>query len=508
MIHTKLKTIAAALLALFLFLCSGALNTRAVAFAASEGSENVGSDILDDLYTDSNFDLNAYPVDEKDYSLQIIQIAESKQGELLVYVYNPCAFVRELTATSINMSLQDRGDKSASWDIYELEPLSVYDVFAKYRVKGFKLSSEPTRYYNIASIFRLWHEDIDDGLDKYIQNTITEVAFRVAQCWTVYQDGEGVRYDMVTSEVITVTEQVINKIRVGIQKLPAWAMVFTFLTNSWAGADCFYLAFNTDMPIDKLIEAELSYDVKHFVGGMGEIVGDELAGSILDAFGKENNRNITNRKALVKHTDVQTVEVSAFEKKHAYTFKDRILSVADFIEQEKTLSENALRELDGKQWVLRFDELAYEEYFVLGMPYYSRNTIENETLLRLEFETDGVPYNLGVVDNKQSSSTWKPPAKEDTLKPSWSFNFFEYIWSCIVKLFNGTANTLEIIVAVVTLVVAVVLLGLVLSLLGLIYPSLKTVFTVVLKAVLWVITLPFRLIGLLFKKKGKKDQNE
>lgn len=469
MIHTKFKTLAAVMLAFFLILCSGALNTRAAAFAATEELENDGTDILNDLYTDPEFDINEYPIIENDYRLQVVQLAESLQGELLLYVYQPCASVRKLYATSINMSLQDRGDKNATWDIYELELLSVYDVFAKYRVQDFELSTDEERFYNIASIFRIWEKDIDEGLEQYVQNYITEVAFSVAQCWTVYQDGDNVRYDMVTSEVITVTEQVINKVRVGVQNMPDWATVYMF-TNAWAGADCFYLAFNTDRPIDKLIEADITYNVSHYMPIVSD-VADLFTQQLLKAFGKETNRTLTNRKKTIRHTGMQTVNVSAFKKSHSYSFKDRIQSVTDFIEDEEaqTLSESALRELVGKQWVLRFDELAYEEKLILGVPYYSENKLENATLLRLEFETDGQHYNLGVVDNKQSTSIWKPPAKSDIKKPD-DFNFFEYVWQCVVKLFQGKANVIETIVAVVALIVALFLLGVIIFILRLILP--------------------------------------
>lgn len=502
MIHTKIKTIAAALLALLLLVCSGALNTRAVAFAATDENESDGTDILKDLYTDSDFDINDYPIIEDDYKLTVVQLAESKQGELLLYVYQPCASVRKLYATSINMSLQDRGDKNATWDIYELELLSVYDVFAKYRVADFELKADEERYYNIASIFRIWQKDIDEGLEKYMHNNITEVAFRVAQCWTVYQDGDTVQYDMAASEVVTVTEQVINKIRVGIQSMPDWATVYMF-TNAWAGADCFYLAFNTDRPIDKLIEADITYDIKHYVPIFDDIKDAAVQG-ILQAFGKETNANLINRKKPIRHTGVQTIEISAFKKSHSYSFKDRIMSVEDFVSAEKTLSEDALRELVGKQWVVRFDELAYEERLIFGVPYYSENKVTNTTLLGLEFETDGQHYNLGVVDNKQSTSVWKPPAKEDILKPNGGFNFFKYVWQCIVKLFNGTANFFEGFVAVTAILVCTFLLGLILFALSIILPPVR----IALKGIWWFITLPFRGIAALFKKRKNKEKRK
>ena len=59
---------------------------------------------LEDLSTDENFNPENYPVIEDDYSLQVIQIAESSEKQLFVYVYQPCADFLDLRASSINIS--------------------------------------------------------------------------------------------------------------------------------------------------------------------------------------------------------------------------------------------------------------------------------------------------------------------------------------------------------------------------------------------------------------------
>ncbi len=65
------------------------------------------TDVLADLQKDKNFNINDYPAIENNYSLQVITIAESTDGELFVYVYQPSANVKPLTATQINMSLTE-----------------------------------------------------------------------------------------------------------------------------------------------------------------------------------------------------------------------------------------------------------------------------------------------------------------------------------------------------------------------------------------------------------------
>ncbi len=71
--------------------------------------------------------------------------------------------------------------------------------------------------------------------------------------------------------------------------------------------------------------------------------------------------------------------------------------------------------LQSKKWVLRFVETDYS----LGGGYvstYSFSTLFGDvTILRLKFETDGVTYNLGVIDNKQSGSD--KPINEEEIQP-------------------------------------------------------------------------------------------
>ena len=62
------------------------------------------SDVLDDLRKDENFSLSTYPSMANDYSLQVIQIAESTGKELFVYVYQPSGQAKDLRASSINIA--------------------------------------------------------------------------------------------------------------------------------------------------------------------------------------------------------------------------------------------------------------------------------------------------------------------------------------------------------------------------------------------------------------------
>ena len=55
--------------------------------------------------------------------------------------------------------------------------------------------------------------------------------------------------------------------------------------------------------------------------------------------------------------------------------------------------------------------------------------VNNVTILRLKFETNGTVYNLGVVDNKQSGDT-----DQDNYQPTWWERLLEYLWKIVVGL--------------------------------------------------------------------------
>ena len=56
---------------------------------------------LHDLQTDKNFMPSVYPDNPNDITIQLIQIAESENGELFAYTYQPCQKTTYLVATEI-----------------------------------------------------------------------------------------------------------------------------------------------------------------------------------------------------------------------------------------------------------------------------------------------------------------------------------------------------------------------------------------------------------------------
>ena len=73
------------LLAFVLSVCAVFNEAHTLAIA----EEITYTEVLTDLQKDSSFNADNYPTKADDYSLQIIQLAESVNKELFVYVYQP-----------------------------------------------------------------------------------------------------------------------------------------------------------------------------------------------------------------------------------------------------------------------------------------------------------------------------------------------------------------------------------------------------------------------------------
>ena len=436
----------------------------------------------EDLRKAENFDPSYYPVKENDYTISLIQIAESTDKELLVYTYQPAADER-ITASSINISRTSELDVTPQ--NYYLTLLSREGVFCKYVVKGFKVSDEPTRYYAIPSIFRSWVDDIDG--DQSGSQTVTEKPFEVAEQFR-FGTLNGKEYvERKKIDVITVTSKFVGFVRYdGDYKLG-------FMNTSMTDFDCHFVAFNTDRKIDTLLEADVSYVKQDYTLTMkaeyydGPLVPKETYGERSDQIKVE----------LMCDQSVEHGWQGVYSSN--FSFK-RIQSVSDFLASEettnvykcgifdvtekRTLTDEAKAELEDKSWVLRFVETPRVSKTTLNGTGYTSTLVGDVTILRLKFVTDGVTYNLGVVDNKQTGGT-------DPVN--------------VVKRILGLNPVLAwILLAILCVVLLVVLMPFLPTILSFLF---KLIVWIV-KAVVWLVSLPFRGIAALIRtiKEQREDR--
>ena len=309
-------------------------------------NKNTYTTAMEDLQKDKSFDAANYPLDETDNSLRLIQVAESAEKELLLYVYQPSGERKNYSASSVNISTTI--NENISFLNYKLEKLNGGGTLYKYKVLNFTVSTEKTRYYVISSIYRPFDETTDKPASG--GNTVTEVNFAVNKQYC-FGEINGKPYVNCTEiETIVITDKFVGFVR------------YKDGFNLYASAcDGHFVAFNTDKRIDKLIEADVYYTTQKYSWASVPFVGET-----------EEFKDKADNYAYLKYTDkVEHTGSGLF----AGTYKwNRIESVEKFINGEekgnifKSLGENkaairltdeTLTELQGKKWVLRFTETDY-----------------------------------------------------------------------------------------------------------------------------------------------------
>lgn len=401
------------------------------------------SDVVSDLQIDESFNAEKYEINNEDYSLKIIQIAESVDKELFVYVYQPC-IEKQLTATSINISTAI--NDSLKYINYKLKLLNKNNQFCKYLVEDFAVKEDALRYYDITSIYRIYDSTIDEAPPG--DNTINEVSCAVNKLYTATTVNNQVSYSCVDTEVVDITDKWVGFIR--------YSNGFNLSVNS---CDSHYIAFSTDRQLDNLLEADVTYitrDVKY----------DNLSGYTYGDYS-------TEYKPLYYDEKVSNTP-GWFAEKRTWT---RIEKASNFVANEN-LKDEVKKEIQNKQFILRFYESEYKtggQYIhTVYHSYEQYAEVSNVTILRLTFETEGVVYNLGVVDNKQSGDNVPD-------------NVIITLWDRIAAFFGSIFGTLwKTILFVLACIVLVPLLPYIL----------KAVFYILkylILAIYWLFAWPFYL---------------
>ena len=413
----KIKPILAAILAvLLLTACAPITGVRALA-----ADEREYTNVLDDLQKDGNFNVNDYLINEKDYSISVIQIAESTDGELFVYTYQPAFSTTPLEATSINISTAI--NDNLHYENYALKLLDSNGVFVKYLVKDMTVREEVVRYYDISAIYRAWNEELGDAAeDKVTANVISEIACRVGSCWTACTVNGEVSYYREDTNLIEVTSKYVSYVQYNNRTKPAWCnwgLGENDAVISW------YVAFDTDIPIDELFEADVTYVYETRYGGLeGEIIDTTISLSkwFDNHFSKtENDREGNKETVTVKHSEKVNIQVADnnYFVKHRFKW-NRIQSIDEF--KEENLSPEAISNLSDSKWVLRFAETKLENAFLLvdeASLLKTYTNIYDVSVLRMKYKSEGKVYNQGVVDNKQYKRPGSKPDNKDTPLTFW-----------------------------------------------------------------------------------------
>lgn len=433
-----------------------------IAFAA----ETQYTDVLDDLKVDSSFSADNYPSKIDDYSISLITLAEGKNNDVYAYVYQPSGGIKDYKASSINVSTSI--NDAISYKNYKLEFCNSNDVFYKYKITDLAVTQDNIRYYNITSIFRPFDEQVDKQASG--DNTITEVPFAVNKQYAFGMVNGKPYVECVEIETIVITDKFVGFVR--------YQNGFTLFPTT---CDSHFVAFNTDKPMDKLLEADVYYTSRHCVCTTSPLTDDITYAEAKDEY------------AHLKYTD--SVEHSKGWFAKTYTW-NRIQTVDDFIagENRKTIyegaiidigtgssiSDDALSELKGKKWVLRFAETSY--LYNHPAPFtdsYQFTVVADVTILRLKFETDGVVYNLGVIDNKQTGSN--EPINDPEIKVDVN-----------PAIKDGLKRNFKWLLVLLCTLIAIV--------------ALAPLFPYLIKGIVWLFTFPLKRVGESFSNYNQKQR--
>lgn len=493
-----MKKISRLILLFSLIFILGCANSG-IAFAAEEAPAITYTGVLEDLQKDESFDVSAYPAKADDYSLQVIQIAESVNDELFVYVYQPSGKDADLRATSINISI---GNNVLKYINYKLQFMNSHETLFKYKVVGFTVPDIRIRYYDITSIYRAWNKDYGD--DKVDDQPISEVPFSVSKVYAFGVKNGNVVCECVDVETIPVTSKYVGFVRYyGGVSLP-WVGVFE------NDCDSHFVAFSTDKKIDNLLEADV-----YFVWQSAERWTDRTGGGKRFGETEEQYRYLTYLQegyfdgdgwfGCGKHEFKRVQTVNDFLKGENF---ENVYEKGTFHSTTTTkITEAAKKEIAKQQWVLRFVETEYKDTGSGGWADRHWTIVGDVSILRLKFETDGQLYNLGVIDNKQSGS--QTPSSDTEVKDDIGkklddlMAMFQDFWKKLTAFWNKICAFFADYGWIIAIVVAFIALAVVCALV-------KPVWTVVKKilTVLWyIVTAPIQLI-VFIARKVKERKNE
>lgn len=429
------------------------------------------STVLQDLQKDSNFKITDYPSVADDYSLDVIQIAESVDGDLFVYVYNPSDATVEVEASKINMSLQHYEDTSPKYRLYDLTLVSSYETLDKYVVNGFTVSNNDYRYYNIAGIYTPYNEAIHDKAEQY-DDVINYVGYPVSKCFSAMTNKSGaVKYDCVSLDYVDVDIQAV-----GLVRYPNG-----FKLNGLNKTDSHFVAFNVDnFDVKHIYSATISYITQgyHYTYAVG-------AGS-----SEKYDEAVQHTDDIYDYEKGELIDGGWFAKEYSWS---RILTSDDFQTQldsyDHTLlvyDESAINEA---QFVIQFLETEYTTWNTTGIGNgYDSTRVSEVSILRLRFATPQGVYNLGAVSDVVS----------DDGKPDYEYQPGLYP--------DDDFGDMEIILGIIILIVGIIALSYVVPFVKTILSGLWSAISFLSQLIVGLITLPFELLASIFgdNKSGKK----
>ena len=445
------------------------------------------SNVLDDLKKDSSFNPDDYPaytweeikafnenndVDDDVPMLSVITIAESKEKELFLYVYNPTRLDLNFSALEISMYFSSEvNPQNINPELYGLELLSNNGVFDKYLVEDYVVSDEAERHYNIVEISRPFLENIDTSISG---GTTDDKAISVGKQFCCYFYNNESVMEMRKIDVVEITP-VFN----GDVFLSAGFKLGNLIGLS-ESCDVHFIAFNVDnYNVDDIIDADMVYKKRSYkVVDIDYTLSSDIHTEEYGDYSEEIELFLSKKDEVSYEGD------GWFASEYKW---NRIMKASDFVtkfeEQGAYFSDESKNKLNSSQWVFAFDETTAKSYSTSsftdsGMLIYIMTVREGiqaskVDILRLHFRSEGKYYNLGVVMDKTSAD----------IIPDGSANTLDF------------SDVLDLLELIILLLVIVILGPFLIKIVGLFFGAFK----MLLEILLVVISLPFKILRSFFR---------
>ena len=357
------------------------------AFSITANAEGIGyTNVLTDLQKDKNFNIEDYPAAPDDVSLDVIHIAEGENGELFIYVYQPCDATKDYRAKYINMSLQNPTNKSLEYKLYSLTWLNSNGVFDKYIVNGFNVTNDVERYYNISTIYRPYDETIDEYPEAI--DSLQCKGYEVGQYWRAYYYNNVLFYEAKNIETVDIEIRATGSLRYP----EGWEFGELHIDR----CDSHYVAFSIEnFDVEQIYDADITYieDKYNFAEVMTPY-----------SYKEEHVASKYVPRDYLSSKETGSNDGSGwFGRKYTWF---RIQDKDTFIKQARDdlnheFSQTEMEGLNQSQYVFRFVETEYSETWAIDASsrfgHFSK--CEEIGVLRLHFLSDGKIYNLGCVSD-------------------------------------------------------------------------------------------------------------
>lgn len=430
---------------------------------------------LEDLEEDGSFNAADYPAIEGDYSIQVIHLGETEDGELLVYTYQPGNNTKHFKAKFVSLSFDDTVSTNIQYSLYPLTWVGNDGVFDKYIVNNVTVSSEPYRYYNIGAIYRPYDSSIDTSSEAV--DTVQCVGYGQAQAWCAYYYNNVLVYEREDMDYVDINIKATGTIRYS----EGWKLYDHH-------CDSHYVAFSVDnFDVEKIYDADISYTATEYFYTLDLKTGEDHT-TVLNV----------NHVPSIKLTDKEVGSNDGnglFGKKYQWY---RITDVSTFVKQVEDDSNDRFSDeertaLSQCQFVFRFLETDYSGTLTESASTARYSTVSDIGILRLHFLSKGRTYNLGCVSDLVGTDSTP---------------------ELVVDSFDDLLNTIEErdwwqkLMMVLMLILLLWALTFLSGPLGRVFKFIWKCIKAIFKVLVWLISLPGRFLSWILDKLGKRKRRK